>query len=225
MLRFFVPFVAVAIAGCTSTSIQGYADRELPAAGVRRIAAYVAAPVGLASSMQASLAEEGRNHGVAVEDALRIVPPTRTYSDADIRKAMSERGVDGLLVIGVADSGVQAQYAGTLFQAAYSGRSSYDGTVTRFGSSSNIDLTGVHSGSIFGSSTPTFQYSRQTAFSARLIDPKSGRTLWVGSGQVSTGGGKGLLGRLMVSDSVSSSNSIKAIFDDLQGKGIIGPSA
>ena len=73
-----------------------------------------------------------------------------------------------------------------------------------------------------GSATPTYRYSRQTAFSARLIDPKSTRNLWIGNGQVNAGGGKGLIGRLIVSDGVSSSNSISAIFEDLQKKGLIG---
>jgi hypothetical protein len=213
------------LAGCTTTSMQGYADRDLPAAGVRKMATYVAAPVGLATSMLAGLAEEGRSHGVVVEDAMQIVPPTRTYSDAEVRNAMAKSNVDALLVVNVADSGVQAQYAGTIFQARYNGSSSYTGAATRFGNAATVDLTGTHSGTMIGSSTPTFRYSRQTSFSARLIDTKTGRTLWVGTGQVNSRGGNGLIGRLMVSDGVSSSNSIRAIFDDLQKKGLIGPTA
>ena len=73
-----------------------------------------------------------------------------------------------------------------------------------------------------GSTTPTFRYSRRTEFSARLLEPKSARNLWVGNGEVNAGGGKGLIGRLIVADGVSSSNSIGAIFDDLQKKGLIG---
>jgi hypothetical protein len=44
----------------------------------------------------------------------------------------------------------------------------------------------------------------------------------VGNGEVDAGGGKGLIGRMMVSDSESSSNAVGAIFDDLQKKGLIG---
>jgi hypothetical protein len=54
------------------------------------------------------------------------------------------------------------------------------------------------------------------------MDPKSERNLWIGKGEVNAGGGKGLIGRLIVADSVSSSNSIGAIFEDLQKKGVIG---
>jgi hypothetical protein len=43
-----------------------------------------------------------------------------------------------------------------------------------------------------------------------------------GDGQVDSGGGRGLLSRIVVSDSVSSSNAIGAIFAGLQSKGLIG---
>jgi hypothetical protein len=100
---------------------------------------------------------------VVAEDALTILPPTRAYTDVEVRKALAERGVDGVLLINVADSGVVSQYAGTIFAASYSG--------TAVG------------GMAQGSATPTYSYSRQTQFSARLLEPSSGRALWVGNGQ------------------------------------------
>jgi hypothetical protein len=39
---------------------------------------------------------------------------------------------------------------------------------------------------------------------------------------VDSGGGRGLLSRIAVSDSLSSSNAIGAIFGDFQAKGLIG---
>jgi hypothetical protein len=56
----------------------------------------------------------------------------------------------------------------------------------------------------------------------RLLEPSSGRAFWVGNGQLDSGGGRGLLSRIAVSDSLSSSNAIGAIFGDLQAKGLIG---
>lgn len=167
--------------------------------------------------MQASIAAEARKRGILAEDALTILPPTRTYTDAEVRKALAERGVDGVLTITVADSGVVRQYAGTIFQ------SSYSGTITQMGPTATVEGTAV------GSARPTYSYSRQTQFTARLLEPASGRSLWVGSGDVSTEGGRGLIGgivgRLMVTDSVSSSKSISAIFEDLQKQGLIGGSS
>lgn len=214
--------IALGLSGCVKTSMQGYADRNLPANSVQHIAAYVAAPRPLATSMLASIAEEARKRGIVEEDALTILPPTRTYTDAEVRKALAERGVDGVLLITVADSGVVAQYAGTIFQSSYNGFSSANGTITQMGNTSTISVNGNSNGTMFGTSAPTYRYSRRTDFSARLIDPKSGRNLWVGNGEVNAGGGKGIIGRLIVADGVSSSHSISAIFDDLQTKRLIG---
>jgi len=213
--------VLLVLAGCSNTTIQGYADRDLPAKPIQHIAAYVAAPGPLAASMQASIAEEARKRGVLAEDALTILPPTRKYTDAEVRSALAARGVDGVLLITVADSGVVSQYAGTIFQSSYNGTVSAGGTITQMGNTSNVSLNGTEAGTTFGSATPTYRYSRQTQFSARLLEPSSGRNLWVGNGEVDTGGSKGLIGRVMVSDSVSSSNAVGAIFEDLQKKGLI----
>jgi hypothetical protein len=222
LTNFLVALAAFGLTGCTSTSMQGYADKELPANTLQHIAAYVAAPLPLATSMQASIGDEARKHGASSEDALTILPPTRTYSDTDVRKALTERGVDGVLVITVADSGVISQYAGTLFSSSYSGTVTANGTATQVGNMSTVALNGNVNGTTTGVATPLYRVSRQTQFSARLTDPKTGRTLWVGNGEVDTRGGTGLISRLMVSDSVSSSNSIRAIFDDLQKKGLVG---
>jgi hypothetical protein len=171
--------------------------------------------------MQASVAEEAHKRGVLAEDALNILPPTRTYTDAEVHKALAERGIDGVLLITVADSGVISQYAGTIFQASYSGVSSANGTVTQMGSTSAVALNGNVAGTTVGSATPTYNYSRQTQFTARLVEPGTGRNLWVGNGEVDTSGGRGLISRLMVTDGVSASRSISAIFGDLQMKGLI----
>lgn len=218
----FVVIIAFGLSGCVQTSMQGYADRDLPAQSIQHIAVYIAAPGPLAASMQSSVAEEARKRGIFAEDALAILPPTRTYTDAEVRKALAERGVDGVLLINVADSGVISQYAGTFFQSSYNGSSAANGTITQMGNTSTVSLNGNSSGTMIGSATPTFRYSRRTEFTARLVEPKSARNLWVGRGEVNAGGGKGLIGRLIVADRVSSSNSISAIFDDLQNKGLIG---
>jgi len=175
--------------------------------------------------MQASIADEARKRGVVVEDALNILPPTRTYTDAEVRKLLAERGVDGVLTINVADSGVISQYAGTIFNSYSSGTSSYNGTITNYGSGvATVNLNGTGNESTFGTATPVHAFSRKTDFTAKLVEPASGRNLWVGNGEVSTEGGKGLIGRLTVTDSASSSHAVSAIFDDLQKKGIVASS-
>lgn len=202
---------ALGLAHCTNTTITGYADRDLPSKPVQHIAAYVAAPGPVASSMEASIADEAHKRGVLAEDALTILPPTRTYTDAEIRKALAQRGVDGVLLITDADSGVLSQYAGTIFSSSYSEMGSANGTITQMGNNATVTMNGSATGTSFGSAAPTYRYARKTDFTARLVEPASGRNLWVGNGEVSTEGGKGLLGRLTVTDGVNSSYAIGAV--------------
>src|SRR5262249_58168153 len=79
---------AVTLSACVTTSMQGYADRELPARPVSRIVAYVAGPSPLVSSIQSSIRDEAAKRGVAADDAFLLFPPTRTYTDAEIRKGL-----------------------------------------------------------------------------------------------------------------------------------------
>lgn len=107
--------------------MQGYADRQLPARPISHIATYVAGPPTLVSSIQQSVAEEARKRGIAADDALNLFPPTRTYSNVEVQKALAADGVDGVLILNVGDTGVLQQYAGTIFLGAVSGDVERDG--------------------------------------------------------------------------------------------------
>src|SRR5712664_2197286 len=207
---------AILLSGCITTSMQGYADRDLPARPVKHIATYVVASTALATSFQSSIAQEAAKRGIGADDAYALLPPTRSYNDAEIRKVLAESKIDAVLIINVGDTGVIREYAGTFFQGQYSGSTDTSGTLTRNGNFSNVSLTGSSSGTMTGMSTPSHRYSRQTTFKARLVDPTTARNLWVGSGEVSAGG------RLFVGNGSSASSSVSAIFDDLRSKKIIG---
>jgi hypothetical protein len=200
---------AMLLVGCVTTSMQGYADLQRPAHPVEHIA--VVGP----PAIFAALATESPKYGLAVEDANVIVPPTRSYTDAEIRQFLAMRGVDGVLVVSVTgDTGVQQRYAGTIFSANYSGTSSGNAIVT----GNMISGTGTSSGSMSATATPMYRYSRTVAFQARLSDPKSGRNLWVGSGQTRAGGA------LFMGDATSARDAASNILNDLQQKGLIGAS-
>jgi hypothetical protein len=187
--------------------MQGYADLERPAQPIRRIAA-VAPP-----ALVAALVSEASKRGVVLEDGNVIVPPTRQYKDAEIRQLLAERGVDAVLVVTVTgDTGVQERYAGTIFSGSYSGTSSGNA----IGVGNTVSGSGMSSGTMTATSTPVYSYKRSVAFQARLSDPRSGRNLWVGSGQTRTGGA------LFMADAASATNAASTMLDDLKAKGLIG---
>lgn len=206
---------ALGLSGCVTTSMQGYADRDLPGKPVQRIAAYVSAPATLANTIESSIAEEARKHGIVAEDALLLFPPTRTYSNSEIQHGLAKDHIDAVLTINAGDTGVMRQYAGTIFQSQSSGNFSTSGMATSFGNLSTISLNGTSYGRTTTIATPTYRYSRQTTFTARLTDARSGRTLWVGNGRVRAGG------LLFVGDGTSATNAMSAVFEDLQHKGLI----
>jgi len=212
-------FSALALSGCITTSMQGYADRQLPERAVQRIAVYVSAPGSLGPSLQTNISIEAKKRGVFAEDALVLLPPTRTYSNDEVKKALATDGIDAVLVLDVGDSGIRREYAGTIFSGSYSGSSSAMGTATRFGGMTNINMSGSSYGTTTAVSAPTYRYSRQTAFQAKLIDVASGRTLWVGNGQVQSGGS------LFVGDGANANSAASAIFEDMHTKGVIGTAA
>jgi hypothetical protein len=210
---------ALVASGCVTTSMQGYADRDLPAKPVSRIAALVLAPGSMAPAIQSSIINEAQNHHIQAEDALLIFPPTRAYSNAEIQQGLARDHIDAVLTVNVGDSGVMRQYAGTIFQGQSTNNFYASGTTTTFGNMTSTSLNGTSYGTSTGIATPIYRYSRQTAFTARLVESATGRTLWVGNGQVRAGG------LLFVGDGTSASSSISAIFDDLQKKGLIAPAS
>ncbi len=222
MRGMFVPafvLLALGVSGCITTDMQGYADRQLPQHPVQRLAALVAAPTGLASSLQADITNEAKKRGVLAEDALTLLPPTRTYSDAEVKSELGRDGIDAVLVLTVGDSGVQKEYAGTVFFGASTTSVNAAGTATSFGNMTNVSVNGVANTTTTATASPTYRYSRQTTFQARLVEVASGRVLYVGNGQVQAGG------LLFVGDGANALSTIRAIFDDLQTKGLIVPTA
>jgi hypothetical protein len=202
-----VAISAIALGGCVTTSMQGYADLQPPAHPIQRIATI--APPALVSALYT----EASKRGVVLEDANAILPPTRQYNEAEVRQAMAAHGIDGVLVVNVTgDTGVQQQYAGTIANTTYSGTSSGSAMVV----GNSIYGTGMSSGSATTTATPMYRYNRAIAFQARLSDPQTSRKFWVGSGQVQSGGA------LFVGDAASASNAASTIFNDLQAKGLIG---
>lgn len=210
---------AIGLAGCITTSMQGYAVRQLPTKPISRMIAYVAGPGPLVASIQSNIAEEAKKRGVIADDALLLFPPTRTYTNVEVQQGLARDGIDGVLFINVGDTGVLQQYAGTILSGQYSGASSASGTINNFGNTSTVSMNGTSSGTMVGTATPVYHYKRQTSFTAKLLEANTARNLWVGNGQVNAGG------LLFVGDGASASNSVAAIFDDLQRKGIIGPSS
>ena len=182
---------ATTLSGCL-TSESGVADRMLPPRQLNRIVAYVAGPAAVAANLQTTISGEARRRGLVADNALALFPPTRSYTDADIRQALAARGVDGVLIINVGEASVPRQYAGTILQ----------------GQSTVPSASAAAASSVNG-------YPRATTFTARLIEPATARNLWDGFGHVETSG------VFTADDGSGAASAVAAIFEELQQKGIV----
>jgi len=103
------------LGACTQTTLDTYADRDQAPRYLTHIVAYVAAPATISNEAQATLNLEGAKHGVTFDNAFYLFPTGRSYTEQDVKRVMSSRGVDGVLLIRVGNSAVVKEYAGTLF--------------------------------------------------------------------------------------------------------------
>jgi hypothetical protein len=186
-----VALSAMTLSGCLTTETSD-ADRMLPPRQLNRLVSYVAGPATVAANLQTNISGEARRRGLAADNALALFPPTRSYTDADIRQVLAARGVDGVLIINVGETSVPRQYAGTILQ----GRSTVP-------SASAAAVSSVNG------------YPRATTFTARLIEPMTARNLWDGFGHVEAGG------VFTADDGSGAASAVAAIFDELQQKGIV----
>jgi len=151
--------------------------------------------------------------------ALLVFPPTRTYSASEVQAELTREGIDAVLVLTVGDTGVQKEYAGTVFYGNAITSSNANGMAMSGRNITNLSMAGTSTTTMTATASPTYRYSRQTNFQTKLMEAATGRTLWVGSGQVQAGG------LLFVGNGVSATSTATAIFNDLQSKGLIGAAA
>jgi hypothetical protein len=188
----------MALSGCGSALLQSETSPQLSPRPVKAIGAYVAGPNSLAGSFQANIAIQGTRHGLTTDNISALFPPTRAYTDAEIRQGLAARSIDSVMIIRIGDAPGQRQYAGTILQERSVGS----------GGPTAAAIAAVN-----GNPNPS-------TFSARLVDVASGRKLWDGGeGQIASGAYSLFANGATVEDAVA------ALFDDLQDKGMIGGGA
>jgi|GEM_PF-5493122 hypothetical protein len=107
-------FSIALLCSCTQTTIESYADREFKSRALTHIVAYISGPTSISNETSASLTAQAAKHGVTLDNAFYIFPPTHSYSEQVIKRELASRGVDGVLIVKVGNTRVIKEYAGTL---------------------------------------------------------------------------------------------------------------
>ena len=114
-MRWTGGFLSIALlCSCTQTTIEGYADRESRSRALTHIVTYISGPTSISNETQVSLTAQAARHGVILDNAFYIFPPTHSYSEQEIKRELASRGVDGVLLVKVCNTRATKEYAGTL---------------------------------------------------------------------------------------------------------------
>ena len=117
-MRWAGGFLSIALlCSCTQTTIEGSADRESRSRTLTHIVTYISGPTSISNEAQVSLTAQAAKHGVILDNAFYIFPPTHAYSDQEIKRGLASRGVDGVLLVRMGNARVTKEYAGTLFSS------------------------------------------------------------------------------------------------------------
>ena len=202
LVRCFVCLVSALLAACAPAEIQGYADPRPPERPVVSLAALVIADEALQSGSERELQRAATARHLAFVDARALAPPTRAYSDDEIRKELTAHGVDSLLEVTIGyTSARQTVEGGGLGRGFNLGVASGEAMKVQFGDRSTGLATGRRT-------------EKPVKFMARLFDLSSGRVVWVGSGQTAAAPEH-------LSQMIAVRTSVEAIFRDLATKHLL----
>ncbi len=155
------------VAGCAFTSMTSFLDPAFATKAFHRI--LIASPFAdleLRTKAESFFAECLAKHAVKGIPSIRVFMPTRTYTDEEFSKLLSENGIDGVLIVTLADAYTTQAYV----PASYSTQ----GQATLSGNTINYSARTQQYGGYYVSK-PRVRYEM------RLYDVSTGNTAWVAS--------------------------------------------
>lgn len=200
------------LCGCVTTEIRDYSDTEHAAQRTRSTAVIAeTSDVGLAEAIEQGLQTDLAQHGVRTVRMQTLLPPTRAYTDKEVKNKLSRQGIDTVLAVHVLDSSESSQIIG-LYSSGNAHVNTY-GTAYGIG---NMAYGNAYSNiSMNTTTTPIRKFKRHTVAQTQLTDVASGQVVW--RGQLETNAG----GALFMSDSATASDLALRIVNALAQKGHI----
>jgi hypothetical protein len=155
------------VTGCASTSMTSFRDPSFATKAFHRI--LIVSPF---ADLESRTKSESRfvecfsRYAVEGISSIRVFMPTRTYTNEELSKLLSENGIDGVLLVTLADAYTAQTYVPT--------SSSTYGQATLSGNTINYSAYTQQYGGYY-ISKPRVRYD------LRLYDVSTGNTAWVAS--------------------------------------------
>lgn len=203
-MRILALLLLPAATGCASATLTAFrdpafADRRFERIAVFAVGMYLDNAVAVENQVCANVAPSPCVSGKSV------LPPTRAYSDGEIREYLANARVDGVLIVALTDDQTASQYLRSIVSGSASTVGTQSGRMSIYGNNaywSGVAQTNTSARTV---ATPVYGY-RRTAFAAvGLFDRQTGNIAWRGDMRVS---GQGALN---VTDGVFISAASKEI--------------
>ena len=181
-----VALVAISImviAGCVTTSVKGYTDRDYKNFQIKKVA--VRAPnssFSFADLLENSMVEELKKKGVSAESFVAMFTPTRKWINKEVSTELIENGFDTVIYINLAGSNMSSHTVGYI----NNGSASVYGNNASFNSSS-IAMTAI---------------TRFTSARIHVYEVRTGDVIWIGDTDTK-GDGLLFLGDKQQTDSIA----------------------
>jgi hypothetical protein len=200
--------------GCVTTQVKGYTDSKYRGAIIGSVAVLAnSQDVGLSEAIESGLESSLKQYGVRTVRSQTILPPTRAYTEQEIRDSLTGNGIAALLIVNIAGSETSSETIGyNTFGTA---------TATTYGSAY---ATGYNSAYYSGStgitgSSQTYavkRFDRNTIASSTLYDVQTGDVMWTSNSETKAGGA------LYMSDDTTGGDLAESIVKSLAESGHFG---
>lgn len=163
-----------ALGGCTYTQLQGYQDPAFADHTFHKIAVWFPTQdLGERQSVEDAVAQSLTKQGVDAVPSEMVIPPTRTYTDAQVLATLEQNGYDGVIRLDLSKVDYETDYVPST--------STTTADVHHQGDDTTVTKTTTQDGGYTESSVSDLK------FTVRLEDVASGKTAWLGSSTTESG--------------------------------------
>ncbi len=175
MKKILFSTVCLLLVSCVSTRITSVTDPQYKSFIIDKVVVVVnTSDLDLKIKMESNLVSELNKKGVIAFNGYDVLPPTRNYSENDLKNIFAKNNIDSILFISIAEMGYSQQTL-TTYQPYTS-----QGTITRMGSNQyqySMQTQG-------GPQTHTITKPRLNIIT-QLFDAKNGNKIWMSTARSS----------------------------------------
>lgn len=175
MRKIILPAVCLLLVSCVSTRITSVTDPQYKSFIIDKVVVVMnTSDLDLKIKIESYLVSELNKKGVIAYTGYDVLPPTRNYSENDLKAAFAKNNIDSILFIAIAEMGYSQQTM-TTYQPYTS-----QGTITRMGSNQyqySMQTQG-------GPQTHTITKPRLNVIT-QLFDAKNGNKIWMSTARSS----------------------------------------